>query len=207
MSISGHRLNFVALVCSLVCIFAGCGSQSTLTPVFETSEVLPRPDRVIVEEFAVTMDDLAADAVGAIVVKQTAEDIRVGRAFAKALTDQLVAELRRREIDAQRASDAAPPGDNTASIKGRFVRARRASDMMPVGFDSTSGEVRTRIWILQGAQLRSRVVSEADTATKVNLTSNPGAGLDEAISSGARQTAVEVADRFFDYYKRRGWIK
>src|SRR5687768_5035606 len=101
-------------------LFAGCGA-TTVTPTFRPADTLVRPDRVLVYDFAVVPDELeikggldaqVSGGTGSDV--QTQEDIQVGKAFAKALTDNLLQELRDRGIDAHRATDAAPPGPNTA---------------------------------------------------------------------------------------------
>jgi len=194
-------------------LLAGCGA-ATVTPAFPTSNTLARPDRVLVHDFAVTPDESEMNygvdsrtSGGTGSARQTQDDIRVGKSFAKALTDNLVAELRRRDIDAYRATEAAPPGENTASIKGRFLRASQKGENTLVGFDLGSGQVRTHIWILQGTELRLGVVAEADTVTPTDLKPGSGSMLGAAVEAGAKQTGAQVAERIVDYYKRRGWIE
>jgi hypothetical protein len=208
-----RNLRSVAALWLAVPLFSGCGA-TTVTPVFPTSDTLARPDRVLVHDFAVTLDESeigvgvgswTSGGVGS--TEQAQDDIRVGKSFAKALTDNLVAELRRRGINAYRASEAAPPGENTASIKGRFLRTNQNGENTLVGFDLGSGQVRTHMWILQGAELRSGVVAEGDTVTRTDLRPGLGPMLSAMVEAGAKQTAAQVAERIVDYYKRRGWIK
>ena len=202
----------------LVALFlAGCGA-TTVTPTFPVISGLPRPDRVLVYDFAVTPDELeikygldtqASGGTGS--QAQTEEDIRLGKAFARALTDSLVGELRSRGIDAYRANDAAPPGENTASIKGRFLRTSQRDGTTLAGFGLGGGEVRTQVQIYQGTGLNLRLVAEAETATPSNL--KPGIGIttvgNEAVlatvQADAKRTATAVVERITDYYKRQGW--
>jgi len=195
-------------------LLAGCG-RTTLTPTFPVSNNLPRPDRILVSDFAVSPNSLEAkegvDAGaggGSGPDAQMTEDIRIGNMFAKALTDSLVAELRNRGIDAYREADAAPPGPDTASIKGRFLRA---DGSMVTGFGLSSSRVRAQVQILQGTGIGLSLVSEGQVSTPSNL----GSGIEKSgnasvfpiVQADAKRTATEIADKIADYYKRQGWIK
>ena len=191
-------------------LVAGCGA-TTVSPTFRATEGLPRPDRVLVYDFAATADDLQIKTgldpavfggVGADA--QTQEEIQVGRAFARALTDILGQELRSRGIEAARGTETAQPGDTTASIRGLFLRRSDGSTL--AGFGLGDGQVRARIQIFQGAGLQLRLVAEAESATQTSLKSGSGARLPGAVETDARRTAAQVADKIADYYKRQGWI-
>jgi len=195
-----HRSITFFLLTSLV---AGCGG-ATVSPIFPTSETLARPDRVIVYDFAVVPDEFEISSRGAGLPPP--RDVQVGKAFATALTDRLIEELRSRGIDSQRASDAAPPGDSTASIKGRFLRPNDRDRTMMTGFGIGDGQVRTKVQIMQGSGLRLGVVAESETSTKSNLRSLSGPIPAGIIEGEAKQIAAEVADRIIAYYKRRGWL-
>jgi hypothetical protein len=175
-----------------------------VTPTIRAAEGLPAPDRMLVYDFSVTPSDLevkesldpqAAGGTGS--EAQSEEDIRTGKAFAKSLTDSLLEELRRGGIDAYRASESGSPGLNTASIQGRFLRTSQKDGSTLVGFGRGGGEVRARMQIFQGTGYNLRLVAEADITTP----------LDAAITTDAKKTAVQVANRIVEYYRREGWIK
>ena len=192
-------------------LFAGCGA-TTVTPTFRPADTLARPDRVLVYDFAVVPDELEkgdrdARASGTGSEAQTQEDIQVGKAFAKALTENLLQELGHRGIGAHRASEAAPPGPNTASIRGRFLRSRLKDRSTLVGFGVRDGQVRTHIQIFQGTGFNLRLVAEAESTTQSNLKPGLDPMLDSHVEADAKRTAAQVADRMADYYKRQGWIK
>lgn len=203
----------VAALGLTVLLLTGCGT-TTVTPTFRTSDGLVRPDRVLVYDFAVSPDELEikggldAQASGGVGSEaQTKEDIQVGRAFAKALTDSLVGELRSREIDAIRASEAAPPGQNTASIKGRFLRTSQRDGSTLVGFGIGAAQMRARIQIFQGTGANLRLVAEAESATQSNLKVGSGPVLAGTVAADAKRTGKEIAESIADYYRRQGWIK
>jgi hypothetical protein len=136
---------------------------------------------------------------------QSREDIQVGQAFAKALTDSLVQELRNRGIEAYRATGAAPPAPNTASIKGRFLRTSQRDGSTLVGFGLSRGQVRARIQIFQGTGISLGLVAEAETATTSSLKPGLGPMVGAAVEADAKRAAMEIAERIADYYKRQGW--
>jgi hypothetical protein len=203
---------------------------------------LPKPDRVLVYDFAVTPDDVALDrGIGKKAIRgsgsaaQTAEEIRVGRAVARALSKNLVKELRNRGINAHHASQARPPENTTASIKGRFLRidqGNRSARTM-VGFGLGGTQVRTLIQFYQGAGRNTRLVGEAKTSTKSNLKPGLGVMLGVGAAAGtlamagavggtttvasetvlatveadAKRMAKAVAERVANFYRKRGWLR
>ncbi len=187
---------------------AGCATE-TLTPTFPTSSGLKQPDRVLVHEFAVTSGD-SAGIVGSGLDRraaQTEEEIHVGRALAKALSENLVTELHSRGINASSASQAAAPGDATVSIRGQFQSTGRGEEKL-AGFTLRGKELRTHIRILQGSGLDLRVVGEAEYTTQTSL--EPGissAALATAVSADAKRAAQAIAERVAVYYRKYGWLK
>ena len=131
---------------------------------------------------------------------RTEEEMRVGKATAKVLTDSLIQELRSRGIEAQRASEAAPAEMNTLSIRGRFLWR-----------DKDAGTMRARIWYYQGSGVNSRLVAQFDA--DIPSDSKRGAAVvgssayAAAQEADARRMARELADRVARYYREQGWIK
>ena len=194
-------------------LLAGCGA-ATVSSTFPTMDGLSRPDHVLVHDFEVTPNELESKSGlgprgsgGAGAEPQTKEEIEVGRSFVTALTASLIAELQNRGIKAERANQSSEPGRDTASLRGRFLRASQRDGNSLAGFDLGVSPMRARILIFQGTGLNSQLVSEAEIAIPSNLKPNLGALLASTIDSEAKLMAVQIADRFADYYKRQGWIK
>jgi len=94
---------------------------------------LPQPDRIIVHDFAVTAADVALDrGQGPRMMRDTGSGpsprrkCRSGGPVTKALTDNLIKNLRQHGVNAERAAEAAPPGATTASIVGEFPECGRS---------------------------------------------------------------------------------
>ncbi|HSE85451.1 MAG TPA: hypothetical protein VLJ79_04450 [Candidatus Binatia bacterium] len=186
-------------------LVAGCATD-TVTPTVRAPAGLPRPDRVLVHDFEVANADseLSGDLLppvsrGTGAAARTEEEMRVGRAAAKVLTASLIQELRSRSIEAQRASEAAPPELNTLSIRGRFLWREK-----------DAGTMRARIWYYQGSGVNSRLVAQVDA--DIPSESKTGAKIGDsaytvAQEADARRMARELAERVARYYREQGWIK
>lgn len=196
---------FLRLLLFLLLV-AGCATTATVTPTVRAPTGLPRPDRVLVNDFEVANadSDLSEDLVPPVArgtggAARTEEEMQVGRAAAKVLTDSLIQELRSRGIAAQRASEAAPPELNTLSIRGRFLWR-----------DKEAGTMRARIWYYQGSGVNSRLVAQVDA--DIPSDSKRGAAVvgssayAAAQEADARRMARELADRVARYYREQGWL-
>jgi hypothetical protein len=185
----------------------GCATE-TVKPTFPTASGLPQPDRILVYDFAVTPGEAALQGVVGSGLEsqgaQSAEDIRVGRALGKAVSENLVSELRSRGIDALAAATAAAPGETTALIRGRFMRSGPSGNYV-VGFALGAGEARARIQIFQGAGLDRRLVSEAESVSPSSL--KPGATAGVAVEADAKRIAQALAERVAAYYRSQGWLR
>jgi hypothetical protein len=186
-------------------LVAGCATTATVTPTVRAPTGLPRPDRVLVNDFEVANadSDLSEDLVPPVArgtggAARTEEEMRVGRAAAKVLTDSLIQELRSRGIAAQRASEAAPPELNTLSIRGRFLWR-----------DKDAGTMRARIWYYQGSGVNSRLVAQVDADIPSDSKRGAavvGSSAYAAQEADARRMARELADRVARYYREQGWL-
>jgi hypothetical protein len=194
----GLLLTLPALFCLL--LIAGCAAAPTITPTVRAQAGLPRPDRVLVNDFETANADSELDpdqlrTGGA----RTEEEMRVGKAAAQVLTVSLIEELKSRGIDAQRASTAAPPEMNTLSIRGRFLWR-----------DKDAGTMRARIWFYQGSGVNSRLVAQADadipSDSKRAAAVIGSSAYTAAQEADSRRMARELADRVIRYYREQGWI-
>jgi hypothetical protein len=221
LSRSRQTGQILSVVLELFCaiVLMGCGAATTVTPLIRAGDTLTKPDRLLVYDFEVTPGEMDLERGFTVAISpggnsdaQTDEEIQVGKAMAKALTGSVVRELRSRGIEnVYRAADASAPGEDTASIKGRFLRLGQGGRTVG-GFSLGSGQVRTHIWMFQGAGLTLRLVAENETATPSDLKRGIGTGLGSgestfaAVETDASRIAKEVADRVVEYSRRRGWV-
>jgi Domain of unknown function (DUF4410) len=181
-------------------IIAGCGS-ATGVPTQRASLELPRPDRVLVYDFAVTPEQVSLDrgilprVMRTVAPPQTEEEIKVGEVVARALSDTLVLELRAHGIDAHLASKSAPAGETTGSIRGRFVHIDEGDQTMRtvIGFGFGGSQVRTHVQIFQGPDSDARLVAEGDTVTQSGLKPGMGPAVGVGAIAGRAGTAAAVS--------------
>jgi hypothetical protein len=195
---------------SIAAVLIVCATE-TLKPVFPIRSGLERPDRLLIHEFAVTPADLARSGIVGSGLERSAaqseEDVRAGRALAKALAENLVSELRRRGIEASLAAEASRPGKTTASIRGQF-QSTASGQRGNAGFTLTGKELRTQIQILQGSELNLRIVAESEHTMPSSLRPGlPPETLAKAVTADAMRAAQALADRVADYYRKQGWLQ
>lgn len=185
-------------------LFAGC-AQTTMTPTFRATKGLTRPDRVLVFDFAATPAEAGVERRPGS-AEQTEEDVRVGKALARALSAHLVSELSSRGIEAEHASEKVAPGETTASVRGRFLRTDSdGTGSASVGFALRERQVSTRVQFFQGTGLKLQLIGEGETVTASGL--KPGSTSDATIDANAKRIAQALAQRIEDYYRQEGWIK
>ncbi len=207
------------MACLCIPLLLSCGGEAYVAMTRTPGEPLPRPDQVVVYDFAVTPGDIKLDrGVGPSMVRdmgnttQTEEEIRVGRAVAEALAIELVDDLQSQGIRAYRAIEAPPPSSTTLSVKGHFRKIDQGNrtTRTVVGFRLGGSQLGTSIQIYQGVGSRQRLVSEAEAATesslKPGITSLFTETFVSAIKTDAKRTAKAIAKKFGNYYKRQGWI-
>lgn len=194
----------VIKICLAVFLFGGC-AETSVSPTFRATKGLPKPDRVLVFDFAVTPEEAGAERRSGAAV-QTDEDVRVGKALARAVSLQLVSELRSRGIESHRATDSAAPGETTASVRGGFLRTDGGDGASnTVGFTLRGRQIRTRVQLVQGTGLNLQLVGEGEIVTPSGL--KPGTAGDPAVSADAKRIGQALAERIADYGRQEGWIK
>jgi hypothetical protein len=194
----------VIKICLMAFLFWGC-AETSVTPSFRATQGLPKPDRVLVFDFAVTPEEAGAERRSGAAV-QTDEDVRVGKALARGVSLQLVSELRSRGMESHRAADSAAPGETTASVRGGFLRTDGGdSASNTVGFTLSGGQVRTRVQVVQGTGLNLQLVGEGQIVTPSGL--KRGTTGDAAVDADAKRIAQVLAERIADYGRQEGWIK
>jgi Domain of unknown function (DUF4410) len=143
-----------ALALLVLAALAGCASTKVTSRQAYNGAQLPRPNRILVENFGATPSDvppsseLGAEAAGA--EPQTPEDIELGRKLGAEIARQLTVDIQNMGLPAVQAVGQTPqPGDIV--IKGNFYGIEEGSTGKRVllGFGSGAAELRTAVEVYQ----------------------------------------------------------
>jgi len=234
-NITTRNMENIFLFGLVLVIMGGCAA-ATVDQTKKTTGPLPRPDMIIVDDFAVTSAEVKLDqGVMAKAMRDSdsrslsEEEGKIGHMVSDKLSEFLVEELRNVGIQATRAGSQVKPSETTVMLTGQFITIDKGNQTARVwiGFGMGGSELRTRMQISQGGKL----VAEAETVTKSSL--KPGmltslgvgaaastvapiviggvaTGVGETllgtVVADAKRTAKEVVKKVEKAYQDRGWI-
>jgi hypothetical protein len=186
----------LAAIVSMALWVGGCATA--IVDVTEQGDLtLPKPDMIIVHNFAVTPNDVKLDrGVMATFVrdaqnrKQTDEEVRVGRMVADRVVEDLIDRLEKQGIMAFRASSGVTPSNTTAIIEGEILTVDEGSQTERVwlGFGLGGSELRTRGQMYQGGKL----IAKGETRTTPSLKPGMAASVATGTVLGTVGTSVVV---------------
>lgn len=115
-------------------------------------EKLPRPDRILVRDFAATAEDLPAWSDGTServegTVERSPQEVAVGRSLGEQMAADLVVRIRRMGLSAERmlADDEPEPGDIVIVGYLTSIEQGSAAKRVVLGFGSGSAEIATEV--------------------------------------------------------------
>ena len=181
-------------VCAIMATFALLAACTSLQSVNELGgSMLPRPQVVIVQTFAVSPDEVQLDrgflahyeetAAAKKGTSRTQQEIEAGKKVADALADKLVIEIKDMGFEAQRGS--AVPGDVPVAllITGHFVSIDQGNrtERLVIGLGAGRSDVRVRVQVYEVTPKGRRPVDEIE----VNAKSGLKPGMAETMGAGA----------------------
>jgi hypothetical protein len=220
----------------LVLVALGGCATAKVDKTKKTTGPLPRPDMVIVNDFAVTSAEVRLDqGVMSKAMRDSdsrsisEEENKVGHMVASKLSEFLVEELRVVGIKATRASSQVSPSSTTLVLSGQFITIDQGNQTARVwvGFGLGNTDLRTRIQAIQGGQLIAEAETKAKSGLKPGMLTSLGVGaaattvvpivvgtvitgVSEAflsiVEKDAKHTAKEVAKEVEKAYQDRGWL-
>ena len=138
-------------------LLAGCASTKVSDRETYAGAKLPRPDRILVYDFAATPDEVpvgstVAAVSGGAATPQTAQDIEEGRKLGAEVARQLVVDLQNMGLPAVQAAGQPPPRVGDIVIKGSFVSVEEGSagKRVLLGFGSGAADLKT---VVEGFQM------------------------------------------------------
>jgi hypothetical protein len=135
-----------------IVIVGGCASTKVSDREILVTEKVPRPDHILVYDFAATPTDVPADsslaaAAATTRTPQTPEQIETGRRVGAAIATQVAEEVRRMGLPAERASNQSAPQINDIVIRGYLLSVTEGSTAkrVAIGFGAGSSELSVAV--------------------------------------------------------------
>jgi hypothetical protein len=179
------RLRDAVITVLTVGMMSGCASTSVRTVETDISGQLPRPDRVLVYDFAVSPEEvqldrgLSARAVAATQgTSRTEQEIATGRKVASTLSDHLVQEIRKLGLDAERAAGAVQQESRDLAITGHFLSIDEGNrtERVVIGLGAGRTDVQAEVLVHQQGLVLEKLVTDAKSGVKPGMAETMGAG-------------------------------
>ena len=226
----------------VLCVFAlvfltGCASTKVSDRQILVTEKVPRPNHILVYNFAATPADVPelANKATEAGTPQTPEQIQTGRQLGAQIATELAAHIRAMGLPADAVAIGTPLQMNDIVIKGYLLSVQEgsAAKRMAIGFGSGASELKTAV---EGFQMTPQGLRKLGSGTAdAGGSKTPGAAVGVAaliatgnpagliVSSGvkaygevsgsstlegrAKATAKEIADQIKPRFKQQGWIQ
>lgn len=185
-----NRNRYNVLMVGLIAVLAlsGCG-QTQVKTVSEYGDKLPRPDRILVYDFATSPDDVDTSK-GVIsdlehLVKKTPrtkEEKAVGRHVANALSKELVKEIQKFGLPVERAAGKPPATAKILEIEGQFLSIDEGNqtERVIIGFGLGRSNVKTSVQVYdvtgQDRRAVEKFTTDAKSGRKPGMATFVGAG-------------------------------
>ncbi len=164
MRFMGRLVSFLVAVV----VVGGCASTKVSDRQILVTEKAPRPDHILIYDFAATPADvpayspLAAAATGQ--TPQTAEQVALGRLAGAELATQLVERVRRMGLPAERASTQSVPQIYDIVIRGYIFSVSEGSTAtrVAIGFGAGAAELGVAV---EGYQMTAQGLRRVGSGT------------------------------------------
>jgi hypothetical protein len=139
----------------VILALAGC-APTQVTLLSETTEQLPRPDRIFVYNFAVSPDEIRLDRGISSRLEEfidktprTAEEKAVGHSMAQDVAQHLIQDIQALGLPAERAAGTLPSTGNILEIDGQFtsIDEGNRTERVIIGLGVGRSDVKTYIQI------------------------------------------------------------
>ena len=150
-------------------ILAGCASTKVTEREIYVMHDIPKPDRILVYDFAVTASDVPATDAQANQYSrsgtpQTSEEITIGRQLGAQIAKDLVERFRTMGLQADHGTPETRPRINDLLLWGYFLSVEKgSSDMrLAIGFRQGVAELKTAV---EGFQMTPRGLRKLGSGT------------------------------------------
>ena len=226
------------VLCLLAVVFlAGCASVKVTDSENLVTEKLPRPNQILVYNFAATPADAPelAKEYAADDTPQTAEQIQLGRQLGAQIANEVAAAFRAMGLPADAVPIGTPLELNDIVFKGYLIAVQEgsAAHRVTIGFGTGASELRTAVVAFQMTPQGMRRLGSGTGVAGGNTTPGGAMGVAALVATGnpaglivtsgmkaygevrgsstldgrAKDTAKEIADRLRPRFREQGWIQ
>ena len=230
-------LSRVVLCLLVLVLLAGCASVKVSDTENLVTERIPRPNHILVYNFAATPADAPelANQYAATDTSQTAEQIQVGRQLGAQIASEVAAAFRAMGLPAEAVPIGTPLEMNDIVFKGYLIAVQEgsAAKRVAIGFGSGASELRTAVVAFQRTPQGMRRLGSGSGVAGGNTTPGGVMGVAGLVATGnpaglivtsgmkaygevsgsstlegrAKDTAKEIADRLKPRFQEQGWIQ
>jgi hypothetical protein len=195
--IDGHRMQSPQAITGIMAaltlaLLAGC-APTNVQQTSENTGALPRPDRILVYDFAVSPEEVKLDESLSEEIKQryeheqytnrTPEELKVGHTVAYVVADELVKKIQSYGLWAERAMGTPSRRGNTLIIKGQFLSIDEGNraERVAIGFSAGRTNVQADVQVFEltagGKQQVETFDASGESASKPGMAEMMAVGL------------------------------
>ena len=173
--------NTMGIAFLIIGMASACASTDVREVSTDISGPLPRPDRVLVYDFAVSPEEVRLDrglsaraAAAAKGTSRTEQEITTGRKVASALSEHLVKEIRKLGLDAERAAGPVQQENNDLAIGGHFLSIDEGNrtERVVIGLGAGRTDVQAEVLVHQNGLLVEQLETDAKSGLKPGMRRN-----------------------------------
>jgi hypothetical protein len=209
------------------------GAKINVTPLagYTGTSPLPKPDKILVYDFAINPDDIQVDKMQAMRPRHLIAGDKTPDAIAasagKKYSQELVKALAKTGIPVEHVAQDTPPSDNSMLVQGSFTALKEGNktERDSIGMGAGGADVETKVEVHVKTPSDSIMFSQftTDTKTAKNVGSAVGvaAGLNPAAAVAkstvgdrrknanayASKTADATAKQIIKAMAEQGWVK
>ncbi len=209
------------------------GAKINVTPLasYSGSNPLPKPEKILVYDFAINPDDVQVDKTQSLrprhLITGDQKPDSVAASASKKYSEELVKALEKTGIRVEHVAAGTPPSDNAMVIQGSFTSLKQGNkaERDTIGMGAGSADVQTKVDVHVKTPSESVLFSQFQTDTKpaenVGSAVPVAAGLNPAAAAAkstvgdrkktanayATKTADAAAKEVIKSMAAQGWIK
>lgn len=173
-------------------LLAGC-APTNVQQTIESTGALPRPQLILVYDFAVSPDEVRLDETLAAEIKQryehmqntnpTPQELKIGHTVAYVVADELVKKIQSYGLWAERALGTPSRRGNTLVIKGQLLSVNEGNraERVLIGFSAGRTDVQANVQVFElttgGEQQVEDLTASGESASKPGMAEMMGVGL------------------------------